>query len=364
MTGNGMIIPFLAGVKYRGKVYYAAHQSNGLFCFDPDTENSYFIAVFEKEDPGFFLYIRAFLYHNKMWLIPFHGKHIVCVNLDTFDMMYYPVPNRDIGKRAFYDGIRERNVLVLIPYHLDAVMMIDMNEGRCETLFQAPFLTGFWSRGGYIHGENIYVLKADGEIGLIINHVRKKVVLQSPEIKPPLFNMYAFRMGDELWITNFEGDSARRYILDDAGKMVLLDIINTQGVLAFRGIKSEDTVVLCPTGECREFIYYNCVSKEIQILGNFLPKKEIPAWFETNTIDSDEGVWVTTTTGILMDFSNPDDVMLYRTNASKDAASCAHEEWGRCGMYEQIYRGHIQIEGMALMDLSSFINDMLIVGGH
>ncbi len=91
------------GVEYKGKIIFSASTMNGLLSLDLDSGEIIFLKVFEKEDLTYGLYREVFLCGNEAWFIPAKAENFVCVNLDSYEMRYYPVP---------YDKRKKHNAMI------------------------------------------------------------------------------------------------------------------------------------------------------------------------------------------------------------------------------------------------------------
>ena len=132
-----------AGVLYQKKVYFSEFGINGLFCLDIETENVHFLKRFEKELQNFKLYRDAYIYGNVAWFLPWKGKYIVKVNLDSLEMKYYEVPFHTVNtlSKNKFDALYFTTMLVqdrficMIPTIYDAVIVIDMKEEKIYPFF-------------------------------------------------------------------------------------------------------------------------------------------------------------------------------------------------------------------------------------
>ncbi len=354
-----MKLPFLAGVKIGDRIYYSAAQTNGLFYYDITQEKNHFISIFDREEVSDFLFRKAFLYKNKMWLVPFNGEHIVCVDLNTFEIMYYDIPNRGAGEKAFYDGIRKDNLLVLIPYHLDTIMVIDMDKGECSVLYQADYLKHFWARGGYINKDVVYITKSDGRVGLAINYLNGHLDYENEQIEGSTISTYALMLGNEYWLTNCESFIATRCNINADGVLEQIDIIHTNGVFANRGVKNGDKVILYPSRQTRGYIIYDSLSGEYETINNISSDEDCPMWFEVDTIDSDTGVWAADMNGTIIDFTNMNTIRCYQSTCTKDFVYDLYEAFKEKTINKKIDTSKIRYEGFAMMSLESFI-DLII----
>lgn len=126
-----MKICFSAGIKYNGIYYLSAIHMNALFMYDEKKDKLTFLTSFEKENKSEYLFLKAFLYKNEAWFIPYQAEYIAIVNLDTFVINYIPLRYRkECDNKGKYINILYFNekYLCLIPWTIDTVVIIDLQN--------------------------------------------------------------------------------------------------------------------------------------------------------------------------------------------------------------------------------------------
>ncbi len=159
-----MDVAFLAGVKYKNKVFFSAMNVNALMTFDCKTQETKYLKSFEKEDIKNCLHRCAFLHGDTAWFIPWEGHYLVKVNLDSLDMDYYLVPQyRKFGfiETILYMG----DYLFLIPNGNDmkSLLRIDLTNSiveNCGKVLQEDSICA----GAYIWNDRIHFVGGSGEV--------------------------------------------------------------------------------------------------------------------------------------------------------------------------------------------------------
>lgn len=134
---NGVAVDFSCGVEYKGKLYLASGFGNELFQYDIETQELKYLMDFEKEKDTGYLYRCIVLYKNMACFIPQCAEHIAIVNLDTLDIRYIPLQYKwiqtKIKLKCAGAQIVEDHFLCVIPYDIDALMIIDLDtlETKC-----------------------------------------------------------------------------------------------------------------------------------------------------------------------------------------------------------------------------------------
>lgn len=133
---NKIKLNFLAGVQVENKIFFSAWNMNGLFEYNPKTEECNFLKIFPgEEDWG--LHSEAVLYQNTIWFIPRASERIAIFHLKNMDISYLDLP-RDgyragehippMRMKAFYkEG--DKN-LWLLPFVYKLFIRIDMEKQK------------------------------------------------------------------------------------------------------------------------------------------------------------------------------------------------------------------------------------------
>ncbi len=128
-------INFLAGVQVGNVIYFSAWNVNGLFTYNPRTEECRFLKSFPGEE-NWGLHSEAVLYGNTIWFIPRASERIAIVELDDLQISYLDLP--EIGYRPKDCNIPPRRMtgchkegdryLWLLPKAYKLFLKIDMEE--------------------------------------------------------------------------------------------------------------------------------------------------------------------------------------------------------------------------------------------
>lgn len=130
-------IAFSCGIEYKGYLYIASGFGNELFQYDIEKQELKYLMDFEKEKDTGYLYRCIVLYKNKACFIPQCAENIAIVNLDTLETSYIPLQYKwiqtKIKLKCSGAGIFEDHFLFVIPYDIDALMIVDLEtlETKC-----------------------------------------------------------------------------------------------------------------------------------------------------------------------------------------------------------------------------------------
>lgn len=122
-----------AAVLYNEKIYFSSFNPVGcLYCFDMKTETTTFLKQFSIENSVGMCHVKAVLYGNEAWFIPWDARRLVCVNLDTLEEKYHEIEGHDYENgHAFIDCLFcETNKLILIPsgHGLRTMVIVDLQK--------------------------------------------------------------------------------------------------------------------------------------------------------------------------------------------------------------------------------------------
>lgn len=221
-------ISFFAGVEYDNKVYFSAYTHNGLYEMDLETRDCRLISFFAKEDIAPMLHRQAFLYKEYAWFIPQEGKFISKLNLKNFEISYYnfaveiECPSDVRQYHAFACGIKEKNMLYLIPQSVDAVVAIDMESDEIKEFHSVIDPKTEMAVDAAIHGDNLYIFFAE-------SGYYRKLDLRSGDCQDYDFdkgtrNVYCVER--QFWILTAESKSVLKY---DIENNVVLKELNLSG---------------------------------------------------------------------------------------------------------------------------------------
>lgn len=139
MKKNELNIYFSAGVKYKNIYYLAASHINALFKYDEKENKLTFLLCFQKEKCKNYLYLKAFLYEDEAWFIPFQADYIAIVNLNDFSIQYLPVICKKKLKSTNYKYINilffRKKYLCLIPQDIDAAVVYDLASKKGKAYY-------------------------------------------------------------------------------------------------------------------------------------------------------------------------------------------------------------------------------------
>lgn len=352
-----MIAPFLAGVKYRDYIYYSMMNGNGLLKYDPKTDETTFIAPFSKEKNRDRLHVQAILYLNEMWLIPLEGDYIICVNLDTFEMVYFKVFNRErfSNTHAFYAVVRDKDYVFLLPNRIDTIERINLETKECEPLFSAGFLAGFFSIGGFVTDDVLNIIRSDGRIGLKLKTDSGEVIFQDTE-ESEMYYHYYICIENECWMIPRSSGSIMLGLIDKDGHLNSDRVVVSANGSYYRGMKIDSKMVFFPFGGNKSIMIFDTKTNSVSYLDNIIDRnRSCGLYFEINTIDSDEGHWAATTNGTILDLSDLNSIKTYSSTIDNGVIDTMYTEYEKCGMIDDMFSDGIIYEGKAIIQLERFI---------
>ena len=313
-----MWLLFEAGVKYRGKIYFSSMCINGLFSYDVTTDKTSLLGVFEKERIREFLHTRAFLYQNEMWLIPRQADNIAVVNLDTLRIKYFEIPDRDKfeGKYAYIDGIRDGDILYLIPVYANSILKINMKDRECSAFCKADFFPELEMRGGYVYNGTLNVMNSEGRIGLQVCTATGECLYKEKPAKKPFYQS-AVQTGEDFWIIPFGTDIIRRQSVTDVESYREIKLA-CGPIRVYRGIDYGNEVIFFPNQKYRRFLWINKYKEEVFYTEPVPDGDTYSFSYEVCPIDSDEGSWAASDGGTIFEFLNDRQYKTFHAELSED----------------------------------------------
>ncbi len=152
-------IPFSSGVKYNGLYFLAALHMNALFLYGEKEDKLLFLTSFKKEKKRNYLYVKAFLYKDEAWFIPYCADNIAIVNLEKLTIDYIPVcKQEDSEKIKFVNYVYfEKEYLCLVPWEINAAIIIHLKSKKIQKYvsFQRQ-KTIYPYHGAIYYNERIY----------------------------------------------------------------------------------------------------------------------------------------------------------------------------------------------------------------
>ncbi|MBP3805791.1 MAG: hypothetical protein J6I76_18230 [Oribacterium sp.] len=355
-----MILPFLAGVKYKGKIYFSMRNGNGLFSYNPAMKETVFLTVFSKEKICDFLHLRAFLYKNEMWLVPLEGDYISCVNLDSLEIQYFEVFNRDrnSGKHLFYSVVLQDDYAFFLPNQTDTIMKVNLNSKKCEALYTADYLKSVWAIDGFVQNDILNVVRGDGDVGLKINIYNGNIIYENTQSNGLSFHS-CMLLGDECWMIPRSGDIRHGRIINNGDIIFDEKNIHTDGGGYYRGAQNNNKLIFFPCDSNKRFVVFDTKSDDVIFADGLLEKyKPNGIWFECNIIDADEGCWATTTNGAIIDFTDLDNVKTYGSVINDNATDLIFWNYKKYGMIDRFLENNIVTESKSIINLDMFIDNI------
>ena len=265
-----MKIGCMAGVEYKGKIIFVSTYVNGLFELDTENKNVRLIAVLEKERNERALFRRALIFKNEAWFIPQKGEHIICVNLDTYDMTYYSMnytKKYQVSSEYpyFYSYIDAKiiddDILVCIPSGLDAIQLINLNSHKFDYIEDVSQPTKDRIHSVFIFDGKLNVLSEKGILDVLINLETKEKVKANWKLTEYHF-LSSVEKGDDLYLLPTVNESNTMYlgrINMKTGKTEFYDIPWQENGY-YSGFSCGDNVICFPDYTKNKNIIRYCVS--------------------------------------------------------------------------------------------------------
>ena len=219
--------------------------------------------------------------------MPLRAEYIACVNLNTMEIKYIDIPNREqSGLDAFVEGIKYGKDLVFAPRYLHAFVRIDTELKTATELYRSDISMDQWSRGIILDRDILHVTNLDGEIGMDID-------LNTGHCK----NLKS-SVGMGGYYSSVGVDREAWMIPYDTNELVIEDLdsrerrtINT-GSGFYRGWLLDNGTILLPAK--KDVCFTRIQKKDSQIIqlknvGTYVP---IGSWSEINVVDTDDGSYI------------------------------------------------------------------------
>ena len=348
---------FLAGVKYRDKIFFSSVQWNGLFSYDIMTGETKFLRVFERENIKFMLHNRGFLCGNEMWLIPARASHIACVNLDTLDISFFDLPrtvNRD-SSFCYYDTVRYGDKLYVIPYYADNILEVDMMNHNCNVVYQSDIFKTFWASGAYISDHVLHVIKHDGNIGISIELNSYQVVGFDKNVDDHKC-YYSMCLDGKCWFMSHEDRMLYKSDVTEDGKLLERKVVECENKPFYRGVAVGNSIILFPCDCSRTFMIIESSNDNHKMLdGCFDGFEESTSWFEMTVMDSDEGVWITAINGVVFDISNLENIKRFCVTVNCEQVENMFEKALETGEIDSFFEEGIIRENGIFITLNQYL---------
>lgn len=351
-------IDFLAGAKYKDKIYFSSIHWNGFFSYDLKTEETQFLCVFEREQIKYMLFNRAFLCGNEMWLIPARASHIVCVNLDTLDVFYLSIPwenGSPFPRFFYYDTVRSGDKLYIIPYFTDNILEVDMPNHKCDVIYQSEILKSFWASGAFIINDTLCVVKHDGDIGLRIDLNDYRVLELNKDVGSSICH-YSTYLNGVCWHMAHESKLLYKSDVTNDGKLMRRESVECDQKPFYRGVSVGNSILFFPCGNSKTFMKIEPgINRREMIDGLFDGFEETVTWFEMTVLDSDEGVWITGNNGVAFDISDPDNIKRFCIYLSNEQADRFFEKEYETGIIDEFSSMEVFHENPSFVTLDQYL---------
>lgn len=252
---------FYAGVEYNNKIVFSSCTHNGLYELDMETERVRFITMFKKENVLPILHRAAFVYENEAWFIPQHAKNIARVNLDTYDIDYYEVPNikkeQTMDSAVFICGKKiGEDKLYLFPRDINDAVIVDMKKKEIEILYSVVDSDREKVIDGVVvHGELVLFFH-DEKYYAKVNLLSKK--REDIEIQREIRS--ACVMKNEIWLLTNHSEEVLRY---DINKELLINEYQLKDGFNYYGLEVFNECIVGMPMQAKGFFYIDAYVSDV-----------------------------------------------------------------------------------------------------
>lgn len=310
-----MRIGFVAGAKYRGKLYFSALNMNGFFSYDLSTHALQLIDVFEKEPILPWLHCEGALYQSKLWLLPLEARYMTRVDLVTKKISYYEFScHKKFSAENLFHGIFPYgDNIYLIPHKTDTFFRVNMCTDVIQPLGYADFDLHKYVKGMCMRKDRIALVTADGEIEDLFDSETGGMKRWEGALAGSDKYMSALQTQDDVWLIPSNGDAIKRYSLrEETVRHIQLPDAND---IFYHGMDLGASVIFFPAGVCRRFVVVDKMSNELRMIDDaFIEDSNeslmgLRGWFEMHTVSADEGYWAASNDGFIFEFSEKGDIL-------------------------------------------------------
>ncbi len=360
-----MVLGFLAGVKYKGKIYFSATNTNGLFCFDVSCNNTELITVFKEEKNEIFLHNRAFLCGNKMWLIPAYARKIACVDLNTYDISYFDVPSSETSgcNLLFKNGFAFNSHIYMISDYLNNVVKIDTDDNNVLEVCKLNDCSKSNGNMILVDNDEIVIWGSGGNVKAKINRENSSIkeIDNGCLFTENDYNSFLYYNNMILFIP-LGSDRIKAVLLQNKSERYI-SLPEKRNAFC-HGLGTNEVAIMFPYENTREYVVCNWDSLEISMkdigIGNDdnLVFDKI-AGVKMQEISSDQGYWASSINGFVFEFSSKGDIINkyiieMETDVLQNKLDTYYKEnnvsIGFCG------EGTNEIEGFGLEKLIDYIS--------
>ena len=168
-----------ASVVIKDYIYFSACDFNGLMRTDIKTGKTEYICKFVKEENIEYVHSRAYVYRNEIWFVPGYGEYIACVNIETFDILYFELPYKSLGIKYKENPALNKN---------GRVRLKSLDSGKYGN-------------------DKIFVIVAGTDTIAVIDLINKKIIPYYDVIDPQTELMgYGAVHHDVLWMVPYSGE--------------------------------------------------------------------------------------------------------------------------------------------------------------
>ena len=355
---NNKKISFLAGVKYENKIFFSITEGNGLFSYDLTNDKMSFIGIFYKESISQLLHIKALLIDDEMWLIPFEADYITCVNLKTFEMDFIAIPGEVsiVRKGLCVDAVKNDHDIYVLPYGIDSLIKIDTYQHSCSVVYSNMKMASYCVRGMFVQDGFLNLIKRNGDIGVCIDLSSMNNTVFDMENNSLEYNDI-FESDGNIYCLPYPAGCVIKKVKEN-DKLKDVQVLDVNYRTYFGGTKSGDSLILFPCNDNRSFW-----------VGNDFSGKEIPEtikcsvvsnsidWIKANRIDSDEGVWIATVNGKILDVTDLNNlrcISMYVSDQVADSIIKSYRNLEGNKNNSLFYEGN---GGMGIKEFVSFIGN-------
>lgn len=315
MKNKYVKIPFLAGAKYKNKIYFSSLYVNGLFEYDCSTRVCKYLMKFDEKYLSSMLHRKAAIFEDQIWFMPWEASKIVRYDITNNQLFYYDVGCKE-GALLYFDYARYDNMLYFIPYEDNiSIAVIDEKHNTVNLIDGISEETHIAGAGYY----NNKLLLASQTGNLLIknlkNNILEKVINTGINTKEFSF-LTVIDAQKTMVLCPFTADKI--VIIDKANETVVNSVCFNDGRYSY-GKNNIDTVTMYPT-EFNRFIMVIDKNLKIEYKRLELDLKE-DFYLEMMNIDYIDGKTnlVTTNEGSILEYDDEWNLIQnYKTTIDRD----------------------------------------------
>lgn len=291
-----MEVSFVASVKYKNQIFFSMMKANALAVYDLESGKSRYLGRLEEEKTSPCIHWTAFLDDGFAWFLPYDGRNIARVNLNSLKIEYISIESNDIGKYEHY--VRYDDSLYIIPNGITSRKIIEVDLNNKTAKECSEDITGEdCFIGGFVNDDRLYIASATGDI-VAIYDLKKHQLKKTERHEKSRDYIGVINAGGK--IIYLPGDSSN-ILIENLGNKKRVEIpLSDSKDEYYRSIEFENKVILIPYRDSRNILIISNINDSLDKIRIEKLKETIhdgAGWLSSGLIPSDEGIWISTSFG-------------------------------------------------------------------